>query len=384
MLEMRTSERRDLKTCAQRWYWAQVEGLRPHRDANPLWFGTAVHIALAGYYIPGTKRGVHPVETFNKALDGERSVLVTNDDEEQQYVDARAMGVDMLTHYVEYYGDEPNKDYIAPEWAGSVLMERPAEKRGLFTLPKLRFRYRFTYDGVYRDLATGEIWLDEHKTAASIWDDFLPLDDQAGSYWAIASAKLRKAGILPEGEDIAGIMYNFLRKAVRDDRPWIMVGDTKMYVNKPTKKQDYIDSLLNHFGEDSDPDEMEAWAEDLPKMTMAQMAELAETQGVFVHGGVSATQPPPYFLRAPVYRSRAERATMIERIKDEAMLSHLYRTGSLPITKSPTLMGCRTCPYYKGLCQLDEQGEAMSAEEFKEAAYKVVDPYESYRKSTDG
>ena len=384
MLEMRTSERRDLKSCAQKWYWGQVEGLRPHRDANPLWFGTAVHTALAEWYIPGTERGTHPVETFNKALDGERSVLVTNEDEEQEYVDARAMGVDMLTHYVEHYGLEPNKEYIAPEWQGSVTMKRPAEKRGLFTLPELRFRYHFTYDGVYRDLETGEVWLDEHKTAASFWDDFLPLDDQAGSYWAIANEKLRRAGILPEGTDIAGIMYNFLRKAVRDERPWILVNGTKMHVNKPTAKQHYIDALINHFGNDGSPDEMLGWSEDLPKMTMAQMAELADVQGVMVHGGVSASQPPPYFLRAPTYRSRGERAAMIARIKDEAMLSHLYRTGSLPITKSPTLMNCRSCPFYKGLCQLDEQGDEMSAEEFKDAAYKTVDGYAAYRKSTDG
>jgi hypothetical protein len=369
MLEMRTSERRDLKSCAQKWWWGQVEGLRPHRDPNPFWFGTAVHIALAGWYIPGVKRGIHPVETFTKALDGDRSILVTNEDEEQEYVDARAMGIDMLTHYVEFYGDEPYKDYIAPEWAGSVLMKREKEQRGLFLLPELKFKYHFTYDGVYRDLTTDEIWLDEHKTAASIWDDFLPLDDQAGSYWAIASLKLQRAGILPEGRDIAGIMYNFLRKAVRDQRPWIEVNGTKMFVNKPTKKEHYIEALgtVSLMG----------------KETMAQLAELADQQGIIVHGGVSASQPPPYFLRAPVYRSKAERATMIDRIKDEAMLSHLYRTGSLPITKTPRIDNCRPCPFYKGLCQLHEQGDQLSAEEFKEAAYKVVDGYESYRKSTD-
>lgn len=371
MLEFRTSERRDLKSCAQKWYWGQVEGLRPHRDANPLWFGSAVHIGLAGYYIPGVKRGPHPAETFTEALDGDRSVLVTNEDEEQQYVDARAMGIDMLEHYVEFYGAEEYKEYIAPEWQGSVLMRRPAEARGLFKLPELKFQYRFTYDGVYRDLRTDEIWLDEHKTAASVWDDFIPLDDQAGSYWAVAGEKLRRAGILPEGRDIAGIMYNFLRKAMRDQRPYILVNGTKMFVNKPTAKQHYFDSL--GFEEDNP----------LRKLTMAELADYAEVKGIMVHGGVSATQPPPYFFRAEAHRSRGERATMIDRIKDEAMLSHLYRTGSLPITKSPTLMNCRSCPFYKGLCQLDEQGDQLSVEEFKEAAYKVVDPYEAYRKSTD-
>ena len=379
MLEMRTSERKSLRSCAQQWAWSTVEGLRPKREPVPFWFGTAVHESLAAWYIPGTQRGPHPAETFDTLLEGERLTLIFDDESEAKYVDSRAMGIDMLTHYVEVYGDEPNKEYIAPEFKGAVILNRPAVTLfgKHYPVQKRWMRYHFTYDGVYRDLATGEIWLDEHKTAASIWGDFLPLDDQAGSYYALAQARLERAGILKPGEEIAGIMYNFLRKALRDTRDFTMVEGTKMFTNKPLK-QHYIDALYNHFGEDSPSEEMKAWEEDLPKMKLDELAELAAVQGLEVRGEVSKSQPPAYFERIPVYRSRSERATMINRIKQDGIIAEAYREGWLPIIKNPTMMNCRMC-HYRQLCELHEVGDMESVEEFKEARYVKGDAYEAYR-----
>lgn len=381
MLEMRTSERRDLKSCPQKWWWGNVEGLRTPRSATPLWFGIAVHEALAEWYIPGTVRGTHPAETFNKVLDGERKVLVTNDDEEKEYVDAREMGTDMLVRYVDHYGLEPHIEYIMPEYKGEVTFSRHEAVRFGVTVPAVKqwLKYHFTADGVKRNLETGELWLDEHKTAASIWGDFLPLDDQAGSYWAIVPTVLRKKGLLGAKEELAGIEYNFLRKALGDTRPFIISEHgVKLYTNKPTKKQDYIDALWNHFGQDSPAEEMDAWEKDFPKMTLKALQELAEAQELEVHGEVSASQPPAYFERFPVYRSVGERATMIERIRDEAFLSEAYRNGDIPVTKSPSLTNCRGCQF-KRMCELDEQGDHESVEEFKQFQYIKVDAYEAYR-----
>lgn len=363
MLELRTSERSTLKTCAKRWYWAQVEGLRPHRPANALWFGAAVHEALAAWYIPGTVRGVHPVETFEEHLEGNRSILITNEEEEQEYVDARALGVDMLTRYVEHWGLDEHKEYIAPEFKGSLILRRPEMQLGQTMMPATKFRYHLTYDGVFRNLQTGEILLDEHKTAASVWWEFLPKDDQAGSYWALASIRLRKAGILGPKEEIAGIEYNFLRKAMGDTRPMNADG---MRLNKATKKEHFIDALIEH-----EPSVSE-------KMTMKQLQELADELGIEVHGEVSASQPPPYFERHLAYRSRGQRRTMIERIQQEALLSEGYRKGLIPITKNPKIDHCRFCEF-KNMCDLDEQGDQLSVEEFKEAAYTTEDPYAVYR-----
>lgn len=363
MLEMRTSERGDLKRCVQKWYWGQVEGLVSKRPANPLWFGSAVHEALAAWYLPGLERGPHPVETFTKVLEGDRRMIVTNDEQELEYQDARQLGIDMMTRYVEKYGEDSDMFFIATEQKGSVLLARPEVK--IFDTTQARqakwLRYRFTFDGVFRKLSTDELWLAEHKTAASIRVDHLPLDDQAGSYWALAGGKLRKMGVVKEDETIAGIEYNFLRKAVSDNRPINAAGK---YTNKP-KKEHYLDAAIKFDG-------------DLMKLTLIELEQLAEIQKIQVFGDASAVQPGPYFERFEVYRSRGERATQIKRIQEEAIFAEAYRQGWLPITKSPDKQWCNWCPFHT-MCITHEQGDMFSVEEMKQSMYALRDPYEAYR-----
>jgi len=379
-LEMRTSERGSLKSCAQQWYWSQVEGLAPRRAANPLWFGSAVHEGLASWYRPGLERGPHPVETFDKFLQGERAMIVTNNDEEAEYVNARDLGHDMLNRYVEHYGRDDTWDVIATEKTFRVNIARPARQMFGLDIPaqKRWLRYVGTWDGVYRDLTTGEIWLMEHKTAASIVVAHLPLDDQAGSYWALATVVLRKSGILGPKEEIAGIMYNFLRKAPNDGRPQNSEGQ---YTNLP-KKPNYVEALFNHYGESgADSDEMRDWEGELPKMTLASLQDMAAIQGLHVLGDPSKSQPPPYFERYPVYRSKGERARMIRRIQDEAFFAEAYRSGDLPVTKAPDKQRCRWCPFER-MCQLDESGDQFAVEEFKESQFLVRNPYADHVKKS--
>lgn len=369
MLQMRTSERGSLKRCPQQWYWSQVEGLRPNTEASPLWFGSAVHEALAAWYLPGLKRGPHPAETFEAVLEGDRSVRINDEGDEELFVNARELGVDMLERYVEEYGKDESWDVIATEHAGNVIL--PRRNRVVFghRLPDVQrwLRYNFTWDGVYRDLADGQIKLMEHKTAASISVEHLPLDDQAGSYWAIASRILEKNGVLKPGEEIVAIEYNFLRKAMRDERP---KNDAGFYTNKPQKVH-YIEALTAvGAGEEAG----------LKKLTIPELELLAEGNGLVVLGDQSARQPPAFFERHTVYRSRAERRTQIERIKDEALLAEAYRNGHLPIVKAPDRQHCNWCPF-KRMCQLHESGDMEAVEAFKETMYHVEDPYSVYQKS---
>lgn len=374
MLEMRTSERGSLKRCAQQWYWGQVEGLRPNRTANPLWFGTATHEGLAQWYLPGLKRGPHPAETFEKFLDGERQMIVTNDDEEMEYVDARALGIDMLTRYVNLYGKDPSWHVIAIEKKGAVVLPRPEMQIFGRTRPaKQRWlRYNFTWDGVYRDLEDGQVKLMEHKSAASIQIGHLPLDDQAGSYWAVASGTLVKQGLLKPKEEIVGITYNFLRKALQDERPRNAEG---YYTNKPIKAH-YVEALASLAGSEPEDDVVKR----LGKLKVEELDALARDRDLVVLGDVSASQPPAYFERHMVYRARAERKMQIERIQNEAVFAEAYREGYLPITKAPDKQHCTWCPYRR-MCELDEQGDQAAVEEFKATQYHHEDPYGVYKKS---
>lgn len=360
MLEMRTSERGDLGRCAQKWAWRHIEGLEPNRAANPLWFGTAVHEALAGWYLEGLKRGPHPVETFENFLDGERTMLITNEEEEQEYVDARALGVDMLTRYIEQYGMDESWFVIATEMKGKVVLPRPEMKIFGRTRPAVArwLRYHFTWDGVYRDLEDGRIKLMEHKTAAAIIVNHLPLDNQAGSYHAVANETLRKLGVLKDDEEIVAINYNFLRKAMADQRPRNADG---YYTNKPVKAH-YIEAIGDGL---------------TGKETLARLEEIATELDLVVLGDVSKSQPPLYFERHEVYKTRAEREKQIARIQDEAVFSEAYRKGFLPIVKSPS-RDCGWCPFSK-LCEMDESGDEDAVEVIKETGFHVSSPYQTYQ-----
>jgi hypothetical protein len=367
-LTMRTSERGSLKACAQQWYWGQVEGLEPMRSANPLWFGSAIHEGLADFYRRGTARGPHPSEAFDKFLEGERSMIVTNNEEEAEYVNARQLGHDMLNRYVDFYQGDPSWDVIATERTFRVNIPRPERKVFGVTVPKQAkwLRYVGTWDGVYRDLDTGEIWLMEHKTAASIVEHHLALDDQAGSYWALATIVLRKSGVLKPDEDIAGIMYNFLRKAPDDKRPMNADG---LYTNLP-KKDDYVAALTPLY-------------ELTGAETLQTLQELANDSELTVLGEPSKSQPPPYFQRVPVYRSKGERKNMIRRIQDEGFFAEAYRSGDLPITKAPDKQRCSWCPF-KRMCELDESGDQYAVEEFKESQFRKRNPYADHVKKSAG
>lgn len=371
MLELRTSERNTLKHCAQQWYWSQVEGLRPHRPSTPLWFGSAVHEALAAWYLKGLQRGAHPAETFVKVLNESRQMLVYDEDGESEYVDAVALGTDMLTRYVEEYGKDESWDVIAIEHKGSAIISRPEMQIFGRTRPGLKrwMRYHFTWDGVYRDLEDGQIKLMEHKTAASIVTRNLALDDQAGSYWAFAISQLRRRGVLGDNEEIVGINYNFLRKALDDPRPKNADG---FYTNKPNKA-DYETTFATAGITLETP---------LSKLKLEDLELIANTHDLVVHGEVSKQQQPPWFERHMAFRTPEERKTQIRRIQDEGVFAEAYRKGYLPITKTPDKMACNWCPFNR-MCELHEQGDSEAVEAFKETMFHTEDPYSVYRKGTE-
>lgn len=370
-VELRTSERRALHSCPQNWFWSQVEGLEPKKPRTALWFGFAVHEALAAWYLPGLDRGPHPTETFDAVLEGDRSIRTfKNEEDEAEYVNARELGIDMLEHYIETYGRDEHKFFIATEEQGHAKMFRPEMKLFGRTRPRQNnwLTYHFTWDGVYRDLRDDTLWLDEHKTAASIQVSHLPLDNQAGSYWALATPMLRRKGLIGPNEEIEGIMYNFLRKAMRDTRPRDEQG---LYRNKPIK-QHYIAALEG----------IDGWDEQtLSKKKLDELESIAAAHMLVVLGEVSKVQPPAWFERFPVYRSVGERQQQIERIKQDAVFAEAYREGWLPVVKSPG-KECGWCQFFQ-MCQLDEQGDQDAVEAFKETEFKLRDPYIVYRKSAE-
>src|SRR5688572_15219182 len=196
---LRTSERRDFLRCQQRWWWAWREGLRVKgSEADALWFGSGIHEALAAWYCgPGTKRGPHPAETWQKWADEDiraiRTVEKFDEELEARWVDAKQLGTVMMEEYVKLYGRDEHKLVLSPEMTFSLDVPWPKDQN-LYPdwvpdddgTSNLLVRYVGTFDSVWRHADTGHIWLDEHKTAGQIATGHLTLDPQAGSYWAVA------------------------------------------------------------------------------------------------------------------------------------------------------------------------------------------------------
>jgi len=324
-----TSERTQFKRCPQAWWWRYREGLSKKGEApDALWFGIGVHEALAAWYLNGKKRGPHPAETFAKWHGEEvryiRAAMAERDSEwydEPKYEDAGELGVAMLEAYVEKYGRDPSWNVIYTETPFRIKITRKGKPIG---------RFWSTFDGVYRDLDDGLVYLMEHKTASQISTAYLELDDQGGSYFSVATQLLRARGVLRPDENIAGVMYNFLRKSMPDDRP-----------------------------------------------TNAEGLSLNQD------GKVSKRQPVPMFVRQLVERAPSEAKSQLDRMADEIAVMNAMREGVIPITKSPTKQCPNFCEFW-GLCTLHERGSERAITAMKRSTFLQLDPYDRYRKSSDG
>lgn len=357
---LRTSERKDFKRCPQRWWWAWRDGLRPSGPPNDkLWFGTGWHLVMAHLYgQPGTKRGKEPMKVWRDWVNDEIVKIRVNisgnaDYKEEVYLDAANLGIEMIGNYLDTYGRDER-------WS-MIQVEKPFEVVVVDTAGARRVLFCGTYDGVYRDLETGLIWLLEHKTAKSIYTGHLTLDDQAGGYLMVAARELRNAGLIGASEEVKGIMYNFARKAPRDDRPRNAEG---LATNLPVKKH-YVEQLQAS-----------------PTLTLNALQELAKKRGITVVGDPSKNQPAPLFHREPITRTVRERNGMLRRLQAEVEHMEAFRNGSLPLYKTPTRDCSWDCSFYN-MCVLQENG-SKDWEELRSALYKPSDPYEDHHKSAAG
>lgn len=367
--EVRGSEKQLFKRCPWAWNQAYRHGMRSKRTADPLWFGELVHIALAAWYCgPGLKRGPNPAETFARlAVEEEMRFFKTEDATEEdraRYTDLRELGATMLQGYVDRYGRDDSWHVISPEQTFSFNIPFPEHGWEDETREFLA-RYVGTYDLVYRDLTSDWIWLGEHKTAKTIRVDHLPLDDQAGPYFATARRTLLNQGLIRPSDHFKGIMYNFLRKALPDLRPV----DSEGYAcNKPTKA-DYITAIQAH-----QPDALTG------KESLEKLAHIAEALKVQVLGERSKVQPSPLFKRHPVPRTRAEQKSQLQRMQDDLVVMEMTRRGEIPITKTTHWSCAKLCDFYD-ICRLHEH--SGNWKELRSVSFRVEDPYAAHRKSTD-
>lgn len=327
---LRNSERKAFLTCRQMWKWSYVDCLETKEVRPALDFGGLVHEALAHYYIPGRRRGHKPWLSFEKLLrifEEEHGRLKMKSEDEK--VSAMDLGTEMLRNYVAHW-DDSHMNVIVPEMPFQVGAQK-MDGSPLFIRDRSGRRHRLVHVGtadlVYEDMARRQIGVLETKTAAAIDTGHLGKDDQASSYWSLVPAFLQARGILKPGQDIAFIEYNFLRKALKDQRPQNAEGH---YLNK--------------------------------------------------NGTVSKTQPAPLFHRERVWRGDRDRLAFLRRINEVAQEMSLVRQGKLPVYKNPSSaypdQHCRGCAF-RDMCELHEIGSDWKA--YRNQVMGKWDPYEAHR-----
>lgn len=326
---IRHSERVDFKRCPKKWFWRWRMGLVPKaKTFGALELGTWVHAAFAGWYSQPDRDGISLPAWFtaaaHRAIDeaeslGAPAYLIEKADE------LTALGEALLTAYQKRYGSDLNVHVIAAEIP--LEFEITDETGKLVAVHKLK------PDLVYED-EHGDVWLMEHKTAAQIRLEHLPIDDQARPYVAMAEPALRKAGIISRNHRFKGVMYNFVRKALPDERP---TNEQGLALNK--------------------------------------------------NGSVSKKQQTPTLVRHPVTLSRAARAIALRRLRVEATLVtsmadaiRSKRVDPAHLPKTPHSSCPKLCQYFT-MCVVEEQGGDIK--EMQRTMYARENPYAYEEETTD-
>ena len=319
---LRSHERIDFKRCPKKWFWKWRKGLTPKaKTFGALELGAWMHEALAMHYGTG--------ETLAWCFDQIANAAITYSDAPEHVREAaeqgQMLGLAMAKAYDKRYGKDPGVNVIQAEVPLEFVI---ADEVG-----KPIAVHKFKPDLVYSD-DQGDVWLMEHKTAGSIRLEHLVIDDQARPYVAMAERALRQAGLLKSGQNFKGIMYNFLRKALPDERP---VNEKGQSLNK--------------------------------------------------NGSVSKNQPTPVFVRHPITLTRAAKHIALERLQGEALLitgiAQKLRDKKIEpqyIPKTPHNSCPRFCQYFT-MCVVEEQGGDIR--EMQRSMYTRQDPYEYAEETTD-
>lgn len=324
---IRHSERVDYKRCPKKWYWHWRMGLFPKTiNFGALVLGTWTHAALAGWYGQKNREGLSLPAWFEHAADASIA-LATNvpDYVLEEAEEARGLGLAMVTAYQAKYGADEGINVMAVE----LPLEYPITDENDNVIAQHKLKPDMVYSDRYND-----VWLMEHKTAKQIRLEHLPIDDQARPYAAMAEVAMRKQGLLKKGQQFKGVMYNFLRKALPDER------------------------ATNEKG-----------------------------QALNKNGTVSARQPTPVFVRHPVVLSRKAKQIALMRLRVETMLVtsmadavRSKRIDPFAIPKTPHSSCPKLCQYF-AMCVVEEQGGDIKT--MQQTMYTRQNPYTYDEETTD-
>ena len=372
---LRNSERMEFKKCMAAWNWRYNVGIVPvFQKQDARFFGTAWHYVWEAMYSPPpgkdgfTRADIDPHALWDDLMrDSYMKVSCDpffDEDKEKEFVDAQELGHIMIRGQIDKWKLDPAWEVLAPEQR--FRMKVPFNERqkaqgwegfgGMTHITDIVG----TFDMVIRDHTSGAPVpkiVDWKTTNRADNTKKLNIDDQCGTYMAVATKTMRNLGLIRPDEVIEDMIFSFARKG----KPPENVDENGTVRNLPTIA-DYC-SALNLSNAD------------VKGMKKEALENLAATAGIKVWGAPSKNQGAPLFWREAVRRNRANRARSIERIADDAEAIMAVRSGRLPVLKSPS-PSCAWCDY-ADLCDIDEDGG--DTEVFIQDVFKYDDPYADHR-----
>ena len=303
------------RSCRLRWHFSSHlrMNLEPIAPPRALWLGIGVHEALRQHY----GEGADIVDVFmnwsHSTIEEIKSKHPEGLDDERlnQFEEDEELGAGMLAHYRTWSRDRDDFKVVDVEEGvkipGFIKFEEPiqvTDKYGVRLANSVPLEGRG--DMLVQSNDDGRYWVYEHKTAISIDTDRLILEEQPGVYQYAMSKK--------HGVEIAGVMFNFLRKKLPAIPQTLKAGGVSQRANIDTTYEVYCSVLSQHMIDPGPYQEI-----------LASLKEQGNT----------------FFLREAVVRSSKELGRLIPWLQDigREMLT------DPKIYPSPDPMKCRMCPF---------------------------------------
>lgn len=339
--EIHISDVRTFLECRRKWNWSSPlkANLQPDRPYVPFFLGRGIHNALQEYY----ENGIVPQDTVDEFIHRELAGM-TSQLESEVVEEQRALMHAMLSHYQLWTQKQQG------EWADSNLHFLSLEtefRTPLYSTtgrPSNKVFLAGRFDGVVRNEQTGQIWLWETKTARSLSEliSTLQNDMQAGAYILAAQQEL--------GMEIAGVLYNIMRKKAPDKPAVRQDGQLSQAISIDCTPEYYIQACKDHHP---------TWT---PTQLNAVYSEFIKKL---------RAKPATFFARVPVRRTQNELAQLAIDLHTIALEMTRQNT---PIYPSPSWRNCTFC-MFKAPCLTQNAGGdvefALSTE------YRVKTPWDA-------
>lgn len=342
--EIHVSDVKSFKECRWRWQWQSPlhHNLEPDKPVPHFLLGRAVHYALAEYY-----EGHDGVLAYQDFIEKDISLIehldIMADDEKSKIVENVELGRKMVAHYIAW---------APPHDRGWEVLSTEMS----FDVPMSGYRLAGRFDGVWRKVADGSLWIKEFKTSASHQLDWIYRDEQPMVY-AYAAQRIFD-------QPIAGILYTFMFKKTPDYPRQLKNGDWSTAQNQNTTAELFVEALK------ADANEMYPGENQLPEHKVYFQGLIHRYQDYIQY--LIDEKADKYFKRIEVQKTQVELENNMQWIH-EAARDMVHAPAMYP---APNPIKCSRCAF-KDPCRVRMGGGDPSTyllEDFKERR-----PYEEVR-----